>query len=236
MGIGITAALGIAGLLSTHWMVHSQRKADRQKVADERRAQYRLDEHNRRAQLYADYLAELRSTVLAARLRNEMHANFWHGIESGILADIRTAARKSEGSEKVRLEALAEVVEKHPDLIRKAAQSRDDFAPSLNVFVTSQKLTILHARISLVAGADMSKAANKALGRALHVLSDLASSEYEKDGRRVEFDALNEAIDGVEIAGIYELRLRPYGETQSLGKLQTAARREAPASDSQPDS
>lgn len=226
IGIALTGAVGVAGILSTHLLARSQRKVDAVRVRQERHDRYRFSEHQLRTTIYADYVAELRSLTHSARLRLATVP----GLRQRGVDDIAARARQDslelarDDDTRSMLASLADMLERNGDL-RREIQTRleQNMPPPIDTVPIARRLAELEARISLVGHVDMVDAARRARDAAIAFMMGLEASELTDFETPPPLDELEEAMARLEEAAIYELRLTPYGERQSLAELRAAA-------------
>lgn len=138
VAVAVTAAVGIAGIASTHLLARAQRKTDVERVRSERADRYRFAAHEAQSALYADYLAELRLLLLMTQLRVKF------------VASLRQVLAAAVEDERLDLDESARqgIVNAGDDLLSDENWAREsDVPPRLDTVATIRRLTELEARI-----------------------------------------------------------------------------------------
>lgn len=230
IGIGITALVGIAGILSTHLLARAQRKSEASRLASEREDRYRFVEHDARAALCADFLAELKTLIVGARLRTTVTGSYRRRWHAGLAEKAREDADKRPDSGiSEELRAFADALDKDPTLgVRMARQREDGLPPALDTMHIVRRLTELAARIGIVSGTDLKEAADHALAAAIAALLRLEAHESRDFEGEFSLQALEESVSRVEEAAIFELRLAPFGAVSEEKAVRLSTATEIP--------
>lgn len=225
-GIIATALVGVAGILSTHLLARSQRKAEATRVERERSERYRFAEYQTASALCADYLAELQAVRVAMKLRITVTGAHRRSYIDGLSDKARRDADESTDSNFAEhLRSFANRVDDDPRWAMELAKSREaDHPPAIDTVATVRRLTDLSARIAVVGGSDLAAAAKDAQRIITALLLRLQALELTDFDRELPLDELDTAILRVEEAAIYQLRLLPHGEKATLDELRAQAR------------
>ncbi|MFC4244357.1 hypothetical protein ACFOYW_13335 [Gryllotalpicola reticulitermitis] len=225
VGIGITALVGIAGILSTHLLARGQRKGEQERVNAERRERYRFAQYEAKSKLYADLAAELRTLLLSIRLRVQVSGRFRQRWPIGLAAKARAdAATSVDPVFAKQLNEFADKLDSDPLLGPSLARQRDrGFPAPVDSTAVLRRVSELGARIGILGTGDGARAVRMAESAVTAALLHLEASELSDLSDDVPLDALEAAVAAVEAAAIYELRLLPHGEKKSLAELRGLA-------------
>lgn len=223
----MTGALGALGILSTYLLARTQRVSDRDRLKTERRDRYRFAEHEKRAELYGDYIAELRSLRIAMHMRVSVTGAYFRKLGAGFAETVReevgTVADDDPDLRDTYM-AIAKMLDADASLgPRIARRTTAGMPPAVDTVSAIARITQLSARIRIVGGADMVRAADTAEGVAIAALIRVAALEAEDLQGTLDLEPLAGAIHALEEASVYELRLLPYGERRPLGDLRAEA-------------
>lgn len=226
VGIAITAIVGIAGILSTHLLARAQRKGEQERLKAERRDRYRFTEFETQSKLYADLVAELRTLLVAIQLRIRVTGQYRRKWVDGRLAEkARNDAAVMGDTDLARqLNEFADHLDSDPSFaFRMAREQEGDLPPAIDTMSVIRRVTELGARIQIVGGSHGTAAARSAERAVSVTLLSLQATDLRDFRDEISLEELEQAIDTLEEAAIYELRLLPYGEKKSLEELRKIA-------------
>lgn len=232
LGMMTTAVVGIVGIMSTHLLARSQRKADHVRAERDRKQQLISKRHEAELGLCSEFLAELRMLEVALRLRMGVTLRFRQGMVQ-LLTDPRLVGALEEKS-KDKAEAFRAFVaqiEGNPAMVHELIGPHEGNLPkAIDPDVAVRRLVDLSTRLQVVGGSDVSAAASHAEKAAVVAILKVQAEDTAATGEEVELDELVAAIDQLAEASLFELRLVPFGERRNLADLQALAAKESEAS------
>lgn len=219
IGIIVTAVVGMGGILSTYMVSLGQMKSQARQADLERKRSLRFAQFDLLLRDCSEFLAQLQTLRDQSRVRAAVRDSWRRNLRESLPGLISRLSSETEQETGAGLDRIVERLESEPDFAEKLMPLGEGMPSPVDVDATIRRLSELSARLRITGGNDITSAAKAAASRGIALCLKSAANELSADNESLDFEPLEKAIESFELAAIYELKIRPFDRSKTLGEL-----------------